>query len=174
MKYFILISLIAVNLPATAQKLVQNSKDEFTGNQIKETSVEKLAHPLKMNGFAYNFSVKRVNDTYFLNLRMMSLNKSVFAIREDSKLMIKLKNDSVITLFAAEFNVSGKGGAGSGLSAGNAEGTSVYYPISNEQIELILQSDISKIRVYTSDGFTEQDIKVAGGRKVKAAFSLLQ
>jgi hypothetical protein len=163
-----------MTVSATGQRLIVNKKDEFTGNHVKETSVEKLAHPFKMNGFAYNFSAKRVNETFFLNLHMMSLNKEVFAVRKDSRLMIRLKNDSVVTLFATEFDISGRGKAGSGLSSGNAEGASIYYPISADQIKDITESDIVKIRVYTTDGFTEQGIKKNGSEKVKKAFNLLQ
>jgi hypothetical protein len=165
--------LLMLSFSATAQKLTTNETDEFTRNQVKETSVEKLAHPFKMSGFAYNFSAKRINDNYYFNLRMMSLNKEVFAIRKDSKLMIRLKNDSIITLLAPSFEVSGTGKAGSGLSAGSAEGTSVYYPISRDEIDLLLSSEIVKLRVYTSEGYTEQDIKEAGSKKVKECFRLV-
>lgn len=174
MKHLLLIALTAIYLPATAQKLAEDEKDEFTGLQVKETSVEKLAHPFKMSGFSYNFAVKKVDDRYYFNLRMMSLNGEVFAIRKDSKFMLRLKNDSVITLLSPSFEVSGKGEAGSGLSASSAQGVSIYYPITKQEISLINASEITKIRVYTSDGFTEQDIKEAGSKKVKAAFSLLQ
>jgi hypothetical protein len=168
-----IIPLLLLSLSVQAQKVTTDKKDEFTGTEVKETSVEKLAHPVKMSGFAYNFSTKKINGQYFLNLRMMSLNKQVFAIRKDSKLMLLLKNDSIITLLAPEFEVSGKGKAGSGLSAQNAEGLRMNYPISEEEIAMILRSDIHKIRVYTSDGYTEQEIKEAGSEKVKKAFGLL-
>jgi hypothetical protein len=171
MKHFI--PLLFLSLSVHAQKVITDKKDEFTGNIVRETSVEKLAHPVKMSGFAYNFSAKKVNGHYFLDLRMMSLNKQVFAIRKESKLMLLLKNDSVITLLASDFEVSGKGKAGSGLSAQNAEGLRMNYPISEEEIAMILRSDIHKIRVYTSDGYTEQEIKEAGSEKVKKAFGLL-
>lgn len=174
MKYLLLITLVATSLSVTGQKLLEDKKDEFTGLQVKETSVEKLAHPLKMSGFAYNFAVRKVDAHYYFNLRMMSLNGEVFAIRKDSKFMLKLKNDSVITLLAPSFEVSGKGEAGSGLSAGNAQGVSIYYPITKDEISLIHASEIVKIRVYTSGGFTDQDIKEAGSKKIKAAFTLLQ
>lgn len=168
-----ILPLLILSISVNAQKVTTDKKDQFTGLAVKETSVEQLAHPLKMNGFAYNFSTKKVDDKYYFNLRMMSLNKEVFAINKDSKLMILLKNDSVITLLAPSFVISGKGKAGSGLSAGNAEGLSIDYLISKEEIELLASSDIAKIRVYTSDGYTEQDIKETASKKVKKAFSLI-
>lgn len=158
---------------AFAQKLVTNKTDEFTGKKVKETSIETLAKPLKMSGFTYTFAMKKVDENLYLNLRLMSLSNSVFSIKDGSVLSLKMDNDSVINLSNPEYTISKRGGAGAGLTSGNSEGVSLYFLISNENIELLKVHKIVKVRVYTTNGYTDQDIKAAADKKVKDALKLV-
>jgi len=157
---------------AFAQKLITDKTDEFTGKKVKETSVENLAQPFKMNGFAYKFSFKKVNDDLYFNLRIMSLSNSVFAIKDGEVLMLKTA-DTVIKLSNIEYVISKKGGAGGGLSSSYSEGVSIYFPLSKESAELIKQKEIIKIRLYTTDGYSEQDVKVVADKRVKESLALV-
>lgn len=164
--------LILICSTAFGQHLVTNSTDEFTGKKIKETSVENLAQPFKMGGFAYKFSFKRVNDNMYFNLRVMSLSNSVFAIKDGEVLMLKTA-DTVLKLSNTDYAISKKGGAGSGVFSSGSEGVSLYFPFNNEMVEMIKNKPIIKLRLYTTDGFSEQDIREAAAKKVKDALALI-
>lgn len=152
-----------------AQKLITNKTDEFTGNKVKETSVENLAQPL--SGFSYRFSFKKINDNLYFNLRVIS-HGSVFAIKDGEVLMLKTA-DSIIKLSNTEYAISKKGGAGGGLSSSYSEGVSLNFRLDNEAIEMIKNKIIQKIRLYTTDGYTEQDIKASADKRVKEALALI-
>lgn len=165
----LLLPLLLIYSSAFAQKLITNKTDEFTGNKVKETSVENLAQPL--SGFSYRFSFKKINDDVLFNLRVIS-HGSVFAIKDGEVLMLKT-NDSVIKLSNTEYAISKKGGAGGGLSSSYSEGVSLYFRLDNEAIELIKNKPIIKVRLYTTDGYTEQDVKSAADKRVKEALALI-
>lgn len=155
-----------------AQKLVTNKTDEFTGKKVKETSIENLAQPFKMSGFAYKFSFKMVNDALYFNLRIMSLSNSVFAIKDGEVLMLKMA-DTVVTLSNTEYAISKKGGAGGGLSSGYSEGVSLYFQLNKESVAIIKNKAILKVRLYTTDGYSEQEVKEAADKRVKDALALV-
>lgn len=158
---------------AFAQKLITDKTDEFTGKKVKETSVENLAQPFKMSGFAYKFSFKKVDDNLYFNVRIMSLSNSVFAIKDGEVLMLKMK-DTVVRLSNTDYVISKRGGAGgTGLSSGNSEGVSLYFPLTKESAELIKSKAIVKVRLYTTDGYSEQDVKAASDKRVKDALNLV-
>lgn len=157
---------------AFSQKIVTDKKDEFTSNTVKETSVENLAQPLKMSGYSYKFTFKKVNENVYLGLRIMSLSNSVFAIKDGEVLMLKTE-DTVITLSNLKYEISSRGGAGSGLSSGNSQGVTLYFPLNKEAVDTIKSKSINKLRLYTTDGYSEQDIKAAADKKVKVALDLI-
>lgn len=164
--------LLIVSTNSFSQKLVTNKTDEFTGKKVKETSVETLARPFKMSGFAYTFSFKKVDDNLYFNLRAMSLSNSVFAIKDGEVLMLKTA-DTVLKLSNVEYTISKKGGAGGGLSSGGTEGVSLYFLLNSEAVELIKNKPILKVRLYTTEGYTEQDVKSASDKRVKDALGLI-
>lgn len=165
----LLLPLLLLSSTAFAQKLITDKTDEFTGKKIKETSVENLAQPL--SGISYRFSFKKINDNVYFNLRVIS-HGSVFAIKDGEVLMLKTA-DSVIKLSNTEYSISKKGGAGGGLSSSYSEGVSLYFLLSNESIEMIKNKTIQKIRLYTTNGYSEQEIKSAADKRVKDALALI-
>jgi hypothetical protein len=164
--------LLLVCTTAFAQKLVTNKTDEFTGNSVKETSVENLAQPLKMSGYSYKFSFKKINENVYLGLRIMSLSNSVFAIKDGEVLMLKTE-DTVITLSNSKYEISSRGGAGGGLSSSNSQGVTLYFSLNKDAVDTLKSKSINKLRLYTTDGYSEQDIKPAADKKVKAALNLI-
>lgn len=165
--------LLLVCLNSFAQKLVTDKTDEFTGKKVKETSIENLAQPFKMSGFAYKFSFKKIDDNLYFNVRIMSLSNSMFAIKDGEVLYLKTA-DTVIKLSNVEYLISKRGGAGGGgLSSSASEGVSLYFPLNNESVEIIKSKPILKVRLYTTDGYTEQDVKAAADKRVKDALKLV-
>lgn len=172
MKYLLL--LFAVSTSAVySQKLVTNSKDEFTGKIVKQTSVEALAAPFKMTGYRYDFSIKQVDSNCYFNLRLTSLSNSVFSIKDGDQFAIKFQDGSVVELTNTEYAISERGKGSTGLSGSMSFGVSLFMLLSKENIDALLSKKITKVRIYTTDGYSDQDIKSNADKKVKAALKLI-
>lgn len=165
--------LLLLCLNSFAQKLVTNKKDEFTGRYVKETSVEILSHPFKMSGYSYDFRFKSVDTDIYLNLKIMSISNSVFAIKDGNVLMLKMGNDSILKLSNSEYTISQSGKGASGIVGSACQGVSLYFPLSKEDIETIKNTKIVKVRLYTTDGYTEQVVKAVADKRVKDALKLV-
>lgn len=165
--------LLIICSNAFAQKLVTNKTDEFTGKKVKETSVETLARPLKMSGFSYDFTFKKVDEDLFFKLKIMSLSNSVFAIKDGGVFMIKMEDDSIISLSNSEYTISKTGGGSSGFSGSAVQGATLYFPVSKQYADLLKSKKIVKVRIYTTEGYSEQDVKSNADKKIKAALALI-
>ena len=158
---------------AFAQKLVTDKKDEFTGKYVKETSVEILSHPFKMSGYSYDFRFKSVDTDIYLNLKIMSISNSVFAIKDGNVLMLKMGNDSILKLSNSEYTISQQGKGASGIVGSACQGVSLYFLLSKEDIHVIKNTKIVKVRLYTTGGYSEQDVKAVADKRVKDALKLV-
>jgi hypothetical protein len=86
----------------------------------------------------------------------MSSKYNVYSVQKNSNLMFKMNNDSIISLEAIEYSISEKGGGAIGLSGSAAWGIHIKYLIDKSDIEKY-KSGFSKIRIYTTDGYIEED-----------------
>lgn len=157
------------------QKLERNEVDEFTGHKVKETSWEVFAShtPLDLSKtFGGQFRICRVNDSYFFDLRL-SLSP-VFSVDKGQVLMFKLDNNDVVQFPCTEYKISKKGGGVSGVKWSGTEGLYVTYIIDKEQLDLIKDYKSVKVRVYTSKGYAECDIKDSDAQKIIKALKLVE
>lgn len=154
----VLLLILLIPSMCFAQKLTKNEVDEFTGQSLKKTSIEVFSSTLK-NHVAYQFS--QVNNTKWFRLKMIipSSGGSVFSISKDNKIIFKLNNGEFLTLYCHEYTTTCKGCAVEGLVGSDAWGIDAPYHITDEQLEQLKNNPPVKIRVYTNDGYVEEDIK---------------
>ena len=164
----IIISIISFN--AFGQEIEENRVDDFTGNSIKRTSWETLNMTMK---FAAYFRISNIDDLYFFDLKMM-IGGKVFSIDKEQELMLKLSNNEIITLPNLKHTITCNGCGARGLSGSNAQGIKVSYLITEEQIYKLKDSDVTKIRIYTTNGYVENDLKSKHNKKIKKAMSLIK
>lgn len=138
-----------------SQELIENKTDEFTKSKILRTSWE----PLTRTQTLYSFTqVAKINDNIYLRLKY-TIPHIVFSIREDDHVMLKLANDSIIKLPYPKSQVSCRGCGVNGLSMSNHDGVDISFLIDPDLAKLLSQNLIVKIRVYTTKGYTEEDVK---------------
>jgi hypothetical protein len=92
--------------------------------------------------------IRYVDDRVILDLRLMP---AITHIGVNDVTMIKLVNGNVINLHPINSVLSSKGGGAFGYMGSNAYGIGVEYYLSNEDISLLLESKIEKIRIYTGN-----------------------
>jgi hypothetical protein len=154
----------------SAQNLEKNEIDEFTGNTVKRTSWETFNNN---TGFYGHFRISKINNSYFFDLKMM-IGNSVFSINQNDELLFKLSNDDVVTLNNIEYSLACIGCGAKGFAGSQGYGVNTSYPISIEQIEQLKNSDIVKIRIYTSKGYVESDIKAKHASKINKALTIIE
>jgi hypothetical protein len=167
--FLLVFSLSSLN----AQKLTEDKMDEFTKVWIKRTSWAALTKdPSSMRPYRSAFRICKVNDRVYLQLKMM-LNNSVYSIKEGSPLMFLLEGGDVVTINSNEYAITNYGDGAEGSGGSDNLGTNTTYDLSNEVIEKLLKGKITKIRIYTSEFFVEQEDKRNADKHLKRCLLLI-
>ncbi|MES2590918.1 MAG: hypothetical protein V4608_03450 [Bacteroidota bacterium] len=137
-----------------AQKITENITDEFTGANIKSTSWEyiyvKLTNTAKVR-------LRKVDDSYFLELKYNSLGMGLLGSGENNPLMLKT-SDSIYKIYPKVFRSSCVGCGATGFGGSAAIGFAQEYILNKSDILRLLNSPVSKMRIYFTDGFEEAEI----------------
>ena len=169
MKSIIIASLLLVCHHTFSQTIVEDKVDAFTKKQIKKTSWETLSNI----GRIYSYTrVEKIDSTIWLNLRFIT--GSTIAMREDAKFMLMSDLDSVVSLQNSSFQLSCTGCGAIGFYGSAAPGIDVSFIVSeSKKNTLINYNRIKKIRIYTTDGYIEADIKEKHSKSLIKQFQLL-
>jgi hypothetical protein len=164
MKKLILLTILTLTISTIyGQKIETDKIDEFTNSHIKETSWEKME-------IGY-FRFRKINDTFYFNLKYSSAN--VFSVSEGDKLILKLKDGSILDLINLKYEISSIGAGAIGFLASGAMGASIYYPITESQLKILEKINVEKYRLYTSLGFKDMEMKTKNSEKLKISAELI-
>lgn len=163
-----LIILFCISAKSFGQKLEENKIDDFTKDSIKRTSWESLYSTISGNAH-YRFSLVNDNETFDFKLML----DRIFFIDKDMQIMFKLQNGDIVTLNNLEYTFTCKGCGATGFIGSEAQGIEVSYPISKHQVEKLKAGKIVKVRVYTSDGYLDENVKEKNAAKIIASLNLL-
>lgn len=170
MRRILLILFTLFTISGTAQKVSEDYVDEFTKNHIKRTDWETLTFDMK--GVTH-YRLSKIDDHYFIQLKIM-LGDVFFSINENDEFMLKLANDEIVTLKNMKYTTTCVGCGSTGLNGSGAQGICVNYNINNEQYLLLTQNVVSKIRVYTSKGLIDLEIKNKKADILQKALKLIE
>lgn len=154
MKYFIFFTL-SLPLSALSQKLVENKVDDFTKALVKRTSWETIC---KKGNFWTYARCSKIDSSRYLTFRIMS-NKKVYVVNEGNELMLKLTNDSIVTLHTIKRAISCIGCGSIGLIGSAADGIEVEFFMPKSKFAYLLSHPVAKMRLYSNSGFIEAEIK---------------
>ncbi|MDP3352338.1 MAG: hypothetical protein Q8S44_01180 [Flavobacteriaceae bacterium] len=164
MKKIILLSILILTISAIySQKIETDKIDEFTNSHIKETSWEKIE-------IGY-FRFRKINDTFYFNFKYSNLN--VFSVSEGDKLILKLKDGSILDLMNSQYEISSIGAGAIGFLVSGAMGVNIYYPITKSQLKILEEINVEKYRLYTSLGYTDTEMKTKNSEKLKKSAELI-
>ncbi len=171
MKKILFIILILIALNGFSQTLIENSIDEFTKASIKRTSWETVMGGMSQT---YYLRISKIDSSYFLELKIM-MNNTVFAINKDANLMLKLNNDSLITLKNSDYQITtiGEGAIGYMGSAGLGL-HAIYLGLNKSTISVLTAAVLSKVRIYFTDGYKDFERKEKKASLIKNALLLLK
>jgi hypothetical protein len=150
--------------------LEENKVDEFTNHAVKRTSWETLVMTMK---FTTYFRISKIDSIVWLDTKMI-IGASVFAIGEGQEIMFKLTTDEIVKLPNLKYEVTCRGCGAIGFSGSQAQGISVSYPMEPEQISQLMEYQVEKVRIYTTDGYVEDDVKFENYVKLRNALKLIK
>jgi hypothetical protein len=176
MKKIILPALLLITSTIIGQncKYKINEIDEFTKNKVLETKGGLLTMSGLGFGFSCSYSFKKINDIKFLNLSITS--PSIFTLRQGRDIMFKTdKEETVILNFAETIVAEFVSGSRIGTMTSPSFWTgSILIPISNENFERLVNEKVLKLRVYTGDGYVDDDISVSSAKKFKEQLKCIE
>lgn len=149
----LILLLLPLSLSAQNCKYHENERDPFTG---KNRLVTRANIGVNLST-SFDWYFKRIDSTYMLTLRWT--DPAASTIMEDDKLLIKLDNDSILTLRA--------------LWTAVPEVDQYYkwtwasYSMERWQIEAIAQSQVAMMRIYGIDGYVDRPLTNARRNKEK-------
>lgn len=170
MRYILVTIFIINSLSSYCQKVTENKIDEFTKHAVKRTSWETVME--KWTKTIYT-RVSKIDSTEWLDVKIM-LGGKVFAMGEGETLMIKLSNDSIVSLKSTEHKVSCKGCGAKGFAGSAAYGIEVNYVIEKEIHDILKKNTMVKIRIYTTDGYVEEEVSDKKNATIQALLKLIE
>tara|TARA_R110000851_G_scaffold157058_4_gene299844 strand:- start:11494 stop:11982 length:489 start_codon:yes stop_codon:yes gene_type:complete len=152
------------------QKLKKNEIDEFTKSHIQTTSWETLSkkHPL----FSYA-RLRKIDSVYIFDVKLMGGNK-VFSVDKGENLYIKLDDDEIIKIYNTEYELSNYGEGAVGILGSQSLGVYLKCSIRKEQLKKLREKKIIKIRLYSSNGYREADVKSKHAKKFIKMMNLIK
>lgn len=146
---FLIFGICALN--AQKCEYLEDHKDEFTGKHIRQTAAGLVREFLGKNA---NLIFERQDDTYFLKLNYNFLNAQAVVASPESKLHIKLRNDSILTFEPIDIFT--------GNVLTNFTTTTqiiVTYHADIDQIKTLAKNPVKKVRVSFTNGSHEHEVK---------------
>ena len=172
MKKIIIAFLMLLPLMAYSQKIEKNEVDEFTKKKVISTNWEKLKNGNSLTGENYlYFKVTSINEALAFHLKWIT--NEMLSITEGSELMFKLSNDSIISLSALDSKIAGKGEGSPGFLMSGILGINNIYT-GSDILSLAGDAITTKLRIYTTGGYVDLEIKESDAKKINKAFKLIQ
>lgn len=155
---FVLLFLGLFYNNSNAQKIDEKKIDPFTKELIVNTKYETL---FKTGSFMLSsqstasYSFLKLNDEYYIQLKITVLQGKVFSVPQGSLFYLKLSGGDVIELKSEKSVISSAGGGATGFVGSAMEGAEVTYKLNDSDIDKLVKSDIVSARVQTSEGYIE-------------------
>ena len=121
----------------------ENEVDDMTNDTIVSTFAKIGQTPAA--GLVFTF--RKYNQHYFIRMGYGLYGIHSLLISSDAELLIKLNNDSLITLKTIDSYL--------GDFVGNETKLIAFYPITLKEIKAIQRNRIIKVRFYLSDSYAE-------------------
>lgn len=171
MRNFLITLFVLFPIFAFGQKIDKSEVDDFTGNKVIYTSWEKIKGGNGLTGKNnLMFMLRYENGKQYFHLKWVTAE--VTSISDGAKLMFKFNDDSVATLNTTSFVISSKGDGVTGLSMSAIEGIHAIY-VGDDISKFGGTAIATKVRIYTSSGYVDIDLKDKDAAKINKAYELL-
>lgn len=166
---FLILVLFSTFIYGQDCKYKRNEVDEFTKDKILETKPELFTISGMGLGFSTSYSLLKINDQKFIKFNVTS--PSIFTLQKGSEIMFKVEAENPIILTFPE-SIVANGSYNTSLKSTHWGG-SIVIPINDINYQRLLNEKITKLRVYTANGFIDDDISEKRDKKFKALLTCI-
>lgn len=166
---FLILTLSSTFIYSQDCKYKRNEVDEFTKHKILETKPELFTISGMGLGFSTSYSLLKINDEKFIKFSVTS--PSIFTLQKGSEIMFKVEAENAIILTFPE-SIVANGTYNSSLKSTHWSGT-IVISISDINYQRLLNEKVTKLRVYTANGFVDDDISEKRDKKFKALLTCI-
>ena len=107
-----------------------------------------------MNTF---YRLSCVNNSFYLDLKVMQ-GGDAFVVPRSGKFELLLESGDIVTLNSTAFKASSKGDGSRHWAGSSAEGMTLTFPVSDDDMKLLLHDYVASIRLYSYEGFVQRKI----------------
>jgi hypothetical protein len=157
---FILFVFLPVFCFSQNCKYSRNEVDEFTGKSI-QTTKQVIVYTGLFGGLGYKFT--KINNSRYLEMGYSAL--SIITIEKGDALMFILGNGEKIELSAIESKVATPYTS----QSSTIWGIEMDYFISENDLLKMINSPISKLRIYTKQGYVDKEVRENKAFKIQEA-----
>ena len=181
MKKILLVAALFFPLITSAQKLLKPKVDKISGDTTWATSKEKLfmhGNYLTGQGEAVLSVVEKIKagkeEAIVLILNVQTVNqRTVYSISKGQKAYLKLSDNSTVTIKSATYDIGNPQAGIAGDFVITSGSTVGVYDLLKEDIEKIKANDITFLRVETSSGNFDCDLKPKNSEMLKKQIDLI-
>ncbi|MDO3642566.1 hypothetical protein [Mucilaginibacter sp. L3T2-6] len=168
-KYILIIITTILSLSANAQKLEKPIIDKITGDTTFSTKTEVLANPFALIQHAITVSTIRTKNEVLLSFHLKDALNIYYSVLKGDTTVIKFTDGRLLKITAALDSHS------SFLSGGTLTyvGSDIYYALSGQEMDILKNKKIAFIRIMTSKGAFDYDIKNGKSEIVKKQLELI-
>lgn len=158
MRSSILLFMLLAGLTINAQncKYAKNEVDKFTNKTILETKQDALGISGMGLGFTSGYSFYKSDDDKYIKFHFTTTG-SLFAIREGDNVMMKLENGEVLSLKFSESVIADS--SYNSMLKTTIHSLKTLVKLTDDDIETFKNNKIVDIRIYTTDGYIDDDVK---------------
>jgi len=173
-KIILFVTVCLFPLFISAQSIENNGVNPFTGDSICVTSWSNIAgeslFPYKEKS-NYSFMLRKVNNTIFFHLRLYSNSNNINKIDKDSKLQLKMRDGSLITLIAID-NFTANTYVYTYLENTNSSNI-IHAVYTGDLSDMANNNLIEKIGIDTAWGAWISELNEKNAKKVTKAYNLI-
>jgi hypothetical protein len=152
MRLLYLLTALLLPIYVQCQEIAENRIDDFLNTHIVKTDWVQINHPSEHLAF---FRVSAIDSAYSIEYKKV-VPKAYVVDRQP--LLVKFKgSEEMMQLESSEKSQSCNGCGARGFAGSDAWGIHLVYRLSNNAVQRLRHEQISKIRIYTEQGYIEED-----------------
>jgi len=163
-KIVLFLCFVAFATICYSQGISKSQTDDFTGKKVVYTTWDQLnSSGLSCkNVLLFRFRLENENQYFHLNW----VSDKIVSVSEGESVMFKLKDGTLVKFNNTSSVIASKGGGSTNVTCKDSYGVSLVLKTDDLSVFANESNPIVKVRIYTTDGYVDIDIKDKNATKL--------